>query len=173
MILQNDVIADFVERCDRAGINNPAAFLASKRHQVYDWLKGVFPFGILPTDIDGLVHLNAQFLLLEFKDAGVIANGIIPKGQMMCFNALAETSHFTIFIIGLDRVSEPVSMMEIHKSKRKSAVGITRDYIKARCAAWAAHVSAVNGRKERPISARRGNEKPAGISTSGFTPNLS
>lgn len=138
MDLQSDQVCKFLDACERAGIKNPAAFLASKRHMVYDWLLGAFPHGIKPTDIDGLIHLNGYFLLLEFKDAGVLKNAIVPKGQLICLNALPDSGRFTVFLIGMDRNNEPTCMEEIHPNKKRVPLKeVDREVIRARCAEWA------------------------------------
>ena len=53
MNLYNEIVMKFIDACYGAGIKRPELFLISKMPQVYNWLKGCFPRGILPTDIDG------------------------------------------------------------------------------------------------------------------------
>lgn len=139
MNLQDDHVYRFLNACEKAGIKNPSAFLKSKRHVVYDWLKGVFPFKILPTDIDGLVHLNKHFLLLEFKDESVVRNGAIPKGQLMCLTTLARIACFTVFIVGMDENDEPTCLLELHPSNKQKFSEANRSMIAARCKQWADH----------------------------------
>lgn len=107
MNLHDELVSNFIEGCYRAGIKDPVSFLISKRPQVYDWLKGVFPRGILPTDIDGEVEINGHFLRLEFKHESALRNGFVPKGQIRAFQRLQETGKFTIVIIGHNDVGDP------------------------------------------------------------------
>lgn len=107
MKLQEDRVCEFLDACWNAGIKNPTAFLISKRPQVYDWLKGVFPRGIVPTDIDGEVEINGHFLRLEFKDESALRNGAVAKGQLIALKRLTNTKFFTVFMIGTDIQGEP------------------------------------------------------------------
>jgi hypothetical protein len=139
MQLQDDTVYRFLNACYKAGIKNPAAFIVSKMPVVYDWLKGSFPYGILPTDIDGLVHLNGHFLLLEFKDESVIRNAAIPKGQLRCFESLHLTNRFTVFLIGTDQRGEPVLLQEFHcNGKHPPLKDIDKSCLQKRCKQWAA-----------------------------------
>ena len=135
MILYSDPVADFLDRCDRAGIKNPASFLISKRVVVYDWLKGAFPYGILPTDIDGFVHLNGQFLMMDFKRDGVIHEGKIPKGQLRCYVAISKCS-VTVLLIGTDGNEEPSCVQRIFNGKVCPVEATNRAGIRRLCEAW-------------------------------------
>ncbi len=75
--------------------------------QVYNWLKGCFPRGILPTDIDGEVEINGHFLRMEFKHESALRNGSLPKGQHMALRALIKTNAFTVVLIGTCDMGEP------------------------------------------------------------------
>lgn len=100
MNLENDRVADFLDACFSAGIKQPEAFLIAKMPQVYSWLKGAFPRGILPTDIDGEVEINGHFLRIEFKHESAIRNGRVPKGQHKALKALISTGKFTVLLVG-------------------------------------------------------------------------
>jgi len=113
MNLHEDLICDFLEGCYKAGIKDPLRFLIDKMPRTYGYLKGAFPRGILPTDVDGEVELNGSFLRLEFKHESTLRNGHIPKGQKMLFDALRRTGKFTIFICGHDS-SGLITCMQIY-----------------------------------------------------------
>lgn len=138
MKLRDDTILNFIEGCWKAGIKNPLSFLLSKRPQVYDWLKGAFPRGILPTDIDGEVEINGYFLRFEFKSREALENGYIPKGQKQALTRLCETKRFTVFVIGIDENAEP-SCIEIykHNGTQTKLMKTDRNGIREKCKAWA------------------------------------
>lgn len=65
---------------------------------LWDWaiLDGCFgDTRIRPTDVDGLVEKNGQFLLLEAKNPGVP----LKAGQVLLFDALRKTGRFTILVM--------------------------------------------------------------------------
>ena len=103
MNIQDDIVARFIDRCYESGIKDPIRFLLDKMPRVYGYLKGAFPRGILPTDIDGEVEINGQFLRLEFKHHEALRGGRVPKGQIRCFESLLDTGRFTVFLIGHDQ----------------------------------------------------------------------
>lgn len=107
MKLETDPVDRFINACFDAGIKRPEAFLMSKMPQVYNWLKGAFPRGILPTDIDGEVEINGHFLRLEFKHDTALRNGRIPKGQHSALKALIGTGKFTVLLVGTNDKGEP------------------------------------------------------------------
>jgi hypothetical protein len=107
MKLEDDRIMKFLDACYDAGIKRPEAFILSKMPQVYGWLKGAFPRGILPTDIDGEVEINGHFLRMEFKHESAMRNGRIPKGQHAALKSLVNTKKFTVLLIGTNDGGEP------------------------------------------------------------------
>tara|TARA_R100000808_G_C2063057_1_gene93656 strand:+ start:149 stop:610 length:462 start_codon:yes stop_codon:yes gene_type:complete len=92
----------FIQRCREAGIRNPDKYLASKVPTVYSYLRGAFPRGILPTDIDGEVELDGRYLRLEFKEEGLVRLSKYPEGQKKAFLRLVKQKQFTLFLIGHD-----------------------------------------------------------------------
>lgn len=137
MNLSDDRVWDFLEACWNAGIKNPASFLISKRPQVYDWLKGIFPRGILPTDIDGEVEINGQFLRLEFKDESALRNGVIAKGQMKALKRLTSTKRFTVFIIGTNLQGSPTCMVTYHHNGKFTELqDMDQSGVQDRCRKW-------------------------------------
>ena len=92
----------FLERCSSANVTNPDKFLISKIPTVYSYLKGVFPYGTLPTDVDGEVEINGHYLRLEFKEEGIIRNNTWRSAQKIAFLKLVERKGFTLFLVGHD-----------------------------------------------------------------------
>lgn len=79
-------------------IENPNAFLAS----IWDWkpLRGCFPRGIEPTDLDGWVEVGGYFFVLEGKAPDVP----LKEGQRLAFERMHRWNQtvpglFTIVVI--------------------------------------------------------------------------
>lgn len=114
MNLGDDRVMRFLDACFDAGIKRPEAFILSKMPQVYGWLKGAFPRGILPTDIDGEVEISGNFLRMEFKHESAMRNGRIPKGQYNALKSLIVTGKFTVLLIGTNDGGEPTCFEAWH-----------------------------------------------------------
>ena len=138
MKLEKDHVSDFLDQCFSAGIKNPHGFLISKMPQIYGWLKGAFPRGILPTDIDGEVEINSFFLRLEFKHESSIRNGRIPVGQRIALEALLKTGRFTVVLIGTDDRGMP-TCRETWTSlgKRSKLIECDYDSLREHFSKWA------------------------------------
>ena len=145
MILQDEKIARFLDECRAAGIRNPVDFITAKMPQTYGYLKGAFPRGILPTDVDGEVELGGVFLRLEFKHESALRCGSIPKGQAVAFNRLLQLclpgsnkGAFTVFWVGTNDRGEH-TCIEIWTKKKK--IPLTeldvRDGLYQKCDLWA------------------------------------
>ena len=85
-------------------IYNRGAFNASpslragvwgRKKFIWSFLKPAFDWGIAPTDIDGLVERNGNYLLYECKEAGQK----IPTGQGRMLKDLNIRHGFTIFVV--------------------------------------------------------------------------
>jgi len=94
----------------KSGIRDPIKWMRSRGLQMFHWLKGAFPRGILPSDCDGEVEINGQFLRLEFKHDELVRKNMIPKGQARQFQALVKTGVFTVFIVGHDDKGKPTCL---------------------------------------------------------------
>lgn len=141
MNLSEDRIIKFLDACYDAGIKRPEAFLVSKMPQVYNYLKGCFPRGILPTDIDGEVEIHGHFLRLEFKHETALRNGRIPRGQHAALKALIKTKAFTVFIIGTNDDGDPTcAEVWCESGKTFSYEKCDREWVKKQCKAWATKV---------------------------------
>lgn len=138
MKLSDYEIASLLHECKRAGIKNPAAFLQSKRPIFFDFLRGAFPRGIMPTDIDGEVEIGGHFLRLEFKAEDIVRGTRGPRGQRKAFMRLIATRRFTVFIIGTDALDRPTCIEIFRPNGRWSPVE-DADHAKviALCRAWA------------------------------------
>lgn len=137
MNISEDKVCEFLDACWNAGIKDPVAYLLSKRPQVYDWLKGAFPRGILPTDIDGEVEVGGQFLRLEFKHETALRNGHMPKGQIMALRKLSSTGLFTVMIIGIGVTAEPTCVIAYKCNGEITGVeDADRTSIRERCRLW-------------------------------------
>lgn len=78
-----------------AGIRDVRRYTLELVGREWSWLRGAFPRGILPTDLDGFVEIRNQFLILESKSAGALMSG----GQAMAFERLRATGVFTICLL--------------------------------------------------------------------------
>jgi len=85
-------------------IHSVAAFNASPSYRaciddrpkfIWNFLKPAFDWGIAPTDVDGLVERNGNYLLFECKYPGAD----IPTGQKRMLKDLNERHGFTIFVV--------------------------------------------------------------------------
>lgn len=79
-----------------------------------DWgfLQGAFPRGCRPTDIDGIVELDGNFLLLEWKNGGEI-----PAAQRTLFRRITELSSDIIAVVLFgDTEKSTVECMQVVKN---------------------------------------------------------
>jgi len=153
MNLSDDRVVKFLDSCYEAGIKRPELFLISKMPQVYNWLKGCFPRGILPTDIDGEVELNGHFLRMEFKHERALRNGAIPRGQMMALSRVvqlrapsAETKVFTVLLIGTSNETGEPSCCDIWYpgGKKQGVENCDVKRIREICKRWSAYAEKSN-----------------------------
>lgn len=147
MNLSEDRVVKFLDACYDAGIKRPDLFLISKMPQVYNWLKGCFPRGILPTDIDGEVEINGHFLRFEFKHENALRNGTIPRGQHSALSALVKAGKFTVLLIGTNDMGDPTCIEIWHHNGVKTKLrDCNRDYVQGLCRRWSSSVSASSAR---------------------------
>lgn len=96
-------------------------------------LDGVFPRGITPSDVDGVVEINSRFLWLEWKSE----TKRVPKGQLMMLTRRTQDSpKDTVFIIFGPKYA-PTKLQIIRDGKvgklRNVSIIELRDY----CDRWA------------------------------------
>lgn len=58
-------------------------------------MREVFPRGIMPTDIDGMVEINSNFLFIEQKQPGV---GLPDGGQGRAMKRLSQLPKVTVVL---------------------------------------------------------------------------
>ena len=137
MKLETDNVQKFLDACYNSGIKRPELFIISKMPQLFGWLKGAFPRGILPTDVDGEVEIQGHFLRMEFKHEDALRSGRIPKGQHMAMRRLINTGKFTVMIIGTDDKGKPTCYELWAKQKTIPLVDCDESALFARCKSWA------------------------------------
>lgn len=148
--LSDDRIGGFLDQCYASGIKDPLRFLTDKMPRLYGFLKGAFPRGILPTDIDGEVEINGYFLRMEFKHESALRQGRVPRGQLMCFESLINTGRFTVFIVGHDSAGA-VKCIEIRgRNGTRELEECDHAKLYEYCKSWADYV----GQKPRPKNLR-------------------
>jgi len=97
----------FLDACSDSNIRNPMFYIQSLHPRLFGWMKGAFPRGILPTDIDGEVEIGGRFLRIESKHEDSIRSENIPMGQHCALYRLTETGFFHVLLIGIEESSEP------------------------------------------------------------------
>ena len=98
------------------------------------FLKGAFPRGIEPTDLDGCVELNRHFLTLEWK--GVSAD--LTGGQAMAFTRRTERKSDTVFVIyGDAETTQASAMRRIFNGRVGNRKAVTNDSLFLHCESWA------------------------------------
>ena len=65
------------------------------KHIDYGFMQGVINDKVLPSNIDGILERNGQFLVFEWKRK----NEKISKGQEILLKALAKSKGFTVAIV--------------------------------------------------------------------------
>jgi hypothetical protein len=109
--------------------------LTAYANAAVDWaiLDGCFAGRIKPTDIDGCVERNGQFLVLEAKPSGKA----LSRGQEITLTRLAACSPSLVLVFWGHPPDEPVTQM------RECWRGIWRDHpnpclevLRERSAAW-------------------------------------
>lgn len=92
-----------------------------KRHECYlkqlpKWgcIEDCFPGKIAPTDVDGMVEINGNFLFLEWKRPNVI----LTTGQRIMFERLTATCPASVFLINGDPLTTTPSKLQIFRDGR-------------------------------------------------------
>jgi len=104
-------------------INNPEVYM----NNIWDWaiLDGCFgDTRIKPTDIEGFVERNGQFLVIECKSPGVQ----VPIGQQITFYNLIKTGVFTVLIVW-GKANEPEELQFWSKRKMKADLNKFREMV--------------------------------------------
>ena len=102
-------------------IRNIESFRVAKQKQrgmEWQFLSGCFDYGIMPTDIDGAVERNGNYLLFEEKAVGVD----LTIGQSRMLNDMNQKYGMTIFVIWGDTEIPYVEEMSIWRPFGKTNV---------------------------------------------------
>lgn len=131
------IMMGFLNDCKNVEIRNPAILLSEKRPQLWGDLKGAFPRGILPTDIDGEVEISGRFLRLEVKHEKTLRAEPKMTGQYRALSALVESKLHSVLWIGqnYDRVWTCYKIW--HGDKKGELHEATMETIRQRCEKWA------------------------------------
>ena len=96
-----------------------------------------FPGRIAMTDVDGLVEINGQFLLIEWK-----RRGDVPAGQRIMFERMTRHPEFTILVIVGDPATMEVKCYDVcQDGRRKGRRDCDLSELKRRVGAWADRAS--------------------------------
>ena len=96
-----------------------------------------FPGRIAMTDVDGLVEINGQFLLIEWK-----RRGDVPAGQRIMFERMTRHPEFTILVIVGDPATMEVKCYDVFQDgRRKGWRDCDLSELKRRVGAWAERAS--------------------------------
>lgn len=95
----------------------------------WDAFLDAFPRSICPTDIDGMVEINGQFLFLEQKGEGVP----MKTGQLLAFRRLGRIPNVTVVIFR--PIHDGYEVMVFPRPALWEPISI--DEFKARLSRWA------------------------------------
>jgi len=117
-----------------ATILYPEAFNRSKAagfDGVWDWeiLRGCFPRGIMPMDIDGSIEICGRFLQFETKNPGQE----VPKGQLLALTRQPASIYTVIFIWGK---SQPVEWQIWHNGVMGERRPCSVEKLRFACMRW-------------------------------------
>jgi len=146
--LLNEAVSGFLNDCMAVGIRDPLKFIQSKQLKVYSYLKGAFPRGILPTDADGEIELNGEFLRLEHKYDYAIRNmsadNRAHSGQTRGLHSLVAKKGFTVVFVG-ENDQRHVTCVRVWKPENGDVKETwypegDEETLRTVCGAWAAKV---------------------------------
>jgi hypothetical protein len=91
-----------------------------------------FPRRISFSDVDGIVEINALFLMLEWK-----SSQYIPRGQEILYARLTQTGRTTVFVVcGNAQTMEVFSAAIFSKSSNRGWKPYTLDELKQQFCRW-------------------------------------
>lgn len=68
-----------------------------KRDPDLEWIRKCFPRSIMPSDVDGMVEINGQFLFIEHKGPGDSFEG--SEGQRRALKRLGQQPNVTVLVL--------------------------------------------------------------------------
>ncbi len=101
--------------------------------------KDCFPGKISFTDIDGIVEINEQVLMLEWKSS----DSPLPTGQKIMFERLSKKGICVFVVYGNAENMEVYKLMQYWKGKQDGWKDIGLDGLKERIFEWATWASSV------------------------------
>jgi len=120
-------------------VRNLNAFRNAKRKRrgmEWEFLRGCFDYGIMPTDIDGCIERNGHYLFFEEKHPGID----LGRGQQRLLHDLNVNRDATIFIIWGDTEIPYVEEMSIWRpfsnGKRRDPFPVNIEILKTKCRQW-------------------------------------
>lgn len=115
-------------KCDKGG--------CYKEKYLPDWgiLKGCFPRGIEPSDVDGIVEIDGSVLMLEWKPAP----GALTKGQRIMFEKITGTcpNVRVLVIYGPKNSPTQIQLFQHGRSRFKQQANV--DFLRWYCEEWGA-----------------------------------
>lgn len=97
----------------------------------WDYFDGCFPRSIIPTDIDGMVEINGNFLFLEEKRAGACP----PQGQLTALRRLSKLDRVHVAMLRPGTVSE-MQLLVLRDGCGSGWTDVTREEIRWFLAQW-------------------------------------
>ncbi len=124
-------------------VRNLESFRNAKRKQrgmEWKFLGGCFDYGIMPTDIDGVIERNGRYLFFEEKTPGIE----LETGQYRLFNDLNKQWGATIFIVWGNTEIPYVKELEIWRpfgkcnkhGEGRERIQADIDLLRTKCNAW-------------------------------------
>jgi hypothetical protein len=124
-------------------VRNLAAFREAKRKRrgmEWHFLSGCFDYGIMPTDVDGIVERNGHYLVFEEKQPGIE----LGVGQKRMLDDLNKNYGMTIFIIWGDTevpyveemsIWRPYGKVNVYQEGRQK-IKADIEFLRYKCRQW-------------------------------------
>ena len=110
-----------------------------QRGMEWSFLRGCFDYGIMPTDVDGIVERNGRYLVFEEKSPGVE----LTTGQRRMLEDLNRKHSMTIFIVWGDTAVPFVQSMSIWRIEEhdqdksvRTVFPASVEILKGKCRNW-------------------------------------
>jgi len=116
----------------------------------WDFLDGVFPRGIIPTDIDGMVEVNGHILFLEEKRAGASPSG----GQLSAFRQLSRLDNVKVVLTRPGQVSE-MQMLVLDGGDGSGWMDVSRDDYASFLRAWSDYADSTRAKRNPLLDENR------------------
>lgn len=89
----------------------------SMAHRInfYKVFPNMFPFGIMPCDIDGILGINDKFIVMEWKKT----NECFSKGQLRMLKSLANQPNFSVILVIGEANPDNLWVDEVYRYTKK------------------------------------------------------